>query len=95
MAGATGAIEIDFGAAPGGFEASVAVTGQTSIEATSFAEAFFMAEASTEHSLSDQTHAPLFIAITCGVPTAATGFTIYARSIERMIGKYKLRWVWL
>ncbi len=91
---ATGAIEIDFGSGLGSNEASVAVTGQTGILTTSSAEAWLMAEASTEHTLNDQTYAQLFMSLTCGVPTLATDFTIYARSTEKLTGKFKVRWVW-
>ena len=94
MASNTGTIEIDFGAAPGLCQQSVAVTGQTSISATSFAEAWLMSEASTNHTSSDQSWAAPFVAFTCGIPTAGTGFTIYATSTERLTGKFKLRWGW-
>ena len=89
-----GTIEIDFGTGTGSNEASVAVTGQASILTTHSAEAFFMREASTDHTVQDQSYAPVFISLTCGVPTAATGFTIYGRSEHKMTGKFKVRWVW-
>jgi len=92
---ATGTIEIDFGLGIGAFEAQVAVTGQTAILATSYAESWVMAEASTDHSVDDHKHFQMFVGLTCSVPTAATGFTIYARTTERMRGKWKIRWVWL
>ena len=47
MSSATGTATIDFGAVPGSNEASVAVTGQTSILATSKADAFIMADDTT------------------------------------------------
>jgi len=90
---AQGSIEIDFGA--GNNEASVAVTGQTAILSTSAAEAWMMAEASSEHTLNDQTYAAALMGITCGVPTDGVGFTIYARSTEKLNGKFKVRWVWV
>ncbi len=95
MAGATGAVEIDFGSGLGSNEASVAITGQSAILSTSYVESWMMAEASTEHTLGDQTYAQLFMSLTCGVPTDATGFTIYARSTEKLTGKFKIRWVWV
>ena len=94
MANGAGTTEIDFGANPGLCQQSIDVTGQASISATSNAEAWVMAEASTEHTANDQSWAPLFLALTCGIPTASTGFTIYATSTERLTGKFKLRWVW-
>lgn len=95
MATGQGTATIDFGAAPGGFEASVVVTGQASILATSKVEAYFMADDSTgDHTANDHRYAPLFIALTCGTPTAATGFTLYARALERMTGTFAVRFVW-
>ncbi len=95
MANATGTAEIDFGAFPGSNEASVIVTGQATISATSKCEAWVMADDSTtDHTAADHRYFPLFAVLTCGTPTAATSFTIYARSTEKLQGKYALRWVW-
>jgi hypothetical protein len=94
MASATGSIEIDFGTGTGSNEASVAVTGQSSILAVDNAEAWMMAEASTDHTADDHKYAALFIGLTCSPPTAGVGFTIYARSTEKLLGRYKVRWVW-
>ena len=95
MANGTGAATIDFGAAPGGNEASVAVTGQATISATSKAEAYIMADDTTaDHTASDHRYAAALFAPTCGTPSAGTGFTIYGRSLERLQGTFALRWVW-
>lgn len=94
MANGQGTIEIDFGGFPGSNEASVNVTGLTGIVSTQSAEAWIMAEPSSEHTVSDQQYASSLIGITCGIPTNNTGFTIYARSTEQMQGKFKLRYVW-
>jgi hypothetical protein len=91
----TGFSTIDFGAAPGSNEASVAVTGQASILVTSKAEAWVMADdTSADHTASDHRYFPALAALTCGTPTAATGFTIYARSPHKLTGQWKVRWVW-
>lgn len=96
MANGQGIAIIDFGAAPGSNEASVAVTGQAAIQATSKAEAYFMADDTTaDKTASDHRYAPCFINLICGTPTAAAGFTIYGRSTEKMQGTYKVRWVWV
>jgi hypothetical protein len=94
MASNTGTIEIDFGANPGLSEQTAVVTGQSAISATSNVEAWIMSEASTNHTANDQSWVTLFCALTCGIPTAATGFTIYAKSTEKLTGKFKIRWVW-
>lgn len=92
---ATGIAAIDFGAHPGSNEASVAVTGQTSILATSKVEAWIMADdTTTDHTASDHKYFAAFAALTCGTPTNAVGFTIYARSLEKLVGTFKVRWVW-
>lgn len=93
---ATGTATIDFGAHPGSNEASVTVTGQASILATSKVEAFVMGDdTSLDHTASDHRYLLTFAALSCGTPTAATGFTIYARSHEKLTGRFSLRWVWV
>jgi hypothetical protein len=94
MASATGTATIDFGAYPGSNEASVVISGQTTISATSAAEAYFMAETSGAHTPSDHSYVALFAALTCGIPTAATGFTIYATSEHKLQGTFSVHWVW-
>jgi len=90
-----GQSEIDFGAFPGNNEASVTVTGQTGILNTSSVEAFIMADdTTTDHTASDHKYLSVFIGLTCSTPVTATGFTIYARSLEKLQGKFKIRWVW-
>lgn len=84
---------IDFGA--GSNEASVAVTGQTAISATSKAEAFVMGNDTTsDHTANDHKYFPTFAGLTCGTPTATVGFTIYARSTEKLTGQWSIRWMW-
>jgi len=95
MASATGTATLNFGAFPGSQEASVAITGQAAITATSKAEAFFMADDSTtDHSVNDHRYVGLFARLICGTPTAGTGFTIHARSSQKLIGSFQVRWVW-
>lgn len=95
MANATGTATIDFGTAPGSNEASVAVTGQAAILSTSKADAFVMADdTSTDHTASDHRYFETFASLSCGTPTDATGFTIYARSHQKLTGTWTIRWVW-
>ena len=95
MASATGTATIDFGSAPGNNEASVAVTGQTTISATSKADAFVMADdTSVDHTAADHRYFEVFASLSCGTPVAGTGFTIYARSTQQLQGTWSLRWVW-
>jgi hypothetical protein len=88
-------VTIDFGGWPGSNEAQVAVTGQTAISVTSKADAFIMGDDSTtDHTASDHRYLACLVGLTCGTPTAGTGFTVYARSFEKLQGTYKLRVVW-
>lgn len=93
MASGQGTIEIDFGGGTGSNEASVAVTGLSSILSTNSAEAFIMYEASTDHTANDHAYADTLMGLTCGVPVDGVGFTIYARSVHKLTGKFKVRWV--
>lgn len=93
MSNATGTATIDFGT--GSNEASVNVTGQTSILATSKADAFVMSDDdSVDHTANDHRYFETFAALSCGTPTAGTGFTIHARSLQKLSGTWSIRWVW-
>jgi predicted glycoside hydrolase/deacetylase ChbG (UPF0249 family) len=95
MASGQGTATIDFGSDPGSNESSVDVTGEASISSTSKAEAYIMADDTTaDKTASDHRYVGLWLTLTCGTPVAATGFTIYGRSTERLQGTFKLRWVW-
>ena len=91
MAG-TGTTVIDFGAGSNEAQVLVAVP---EILATSFVESWVMGDdTSTDHTASDHRYFPVFASLTCGTPVAATGFTIYARSIEKLTGAWTVRYVW-
>lgn len=95
MSAGTGTATIDFGAFPGSNEASVSVTGQTSILGTSKAESFVMGDDTTsDHTASDHRYFSALVGLSCGTPSAGTGFTIYARSTEKLTGTFSVRWVW-
>lgn len=94
MASAQGTAILNFGGHPGSNEASIAVTGQGTISATSNAEAYVMAEIYSTHTANDHAYFAMLAKLTCGTPTAATGFTIYARSPEKLTGDFKVHWVW-
>lgn len=95
MATGQGTATLDFGAYPGSSEASVAVTGLSSISATSKAEAFLMADdTSSSHTASDHRYASILMGLTCGTPTAGTGFTIYGRALDKLQGTWTVRYVW-
>lgn len=93
MANGTGTAIIDFGT--GSNEASVVVTGITSISGTSKVDAFVMADDTTsDHTANDHKYFPIFVGLSCGAVVAGTGFTIYARSAEKLTGTWSVRYVW-
>ena len=95
MASGQGTASLDFGVFPGSNEASVAVTGQASILATSKAEAFIMGDdTSVDYTAADVRYLAVLVGLSCGTPTAATGFTIYGRSTEQLQGTIPVRFVW-
>ena len=76
--GAQGTATIDFGAYPGSNEASIAVTGQGSIDATtSLVEAWLALTASTDHTIGE--HLQDGPHVWAGTIVTSTGFTIYAK----------------
>lgn len=88
----TGTALIDFGS--GSNEAQVDVLAPE-ILATSKAESWVMADdTSIDHTAADHRYFPVFASLTCGTPTASTGFTIFARSIHKLTGKWTVRFVW-
>jgi hypothetical protein len=97
MANGQGTAIIDFGTmgGNGSNEAEIAVTGQTSILATSKVEAYIMADDTTsDHTASDHRYVTADLGLSCGTPTSAVGFTIYGRCRQKLTGKYNVRWVW-
>jgi len=95
MATGQGTATIDFGAYPGSNEASIAITGLTTISATSKAEAYIMADdTSANHTAADHRYIAALMGLTCGTPSAGVGFTIYARSTQKPQGAFTLRYVW-
>jgi hypothetical protein len=92
---ATGTATLDFGAA-GVFSnyTTVDVTGQGTILITSSVEAYMMADVTTGHT--DMEHILLPVKLVCSVPTASTGFTIYAYLGDTTAtGTYTVHWVWV
>jgi hypothetical protein len=51
-------------------------------------------DTTSDHTASDHRYVELWLNLTCGTPTAATGFTIYGRSTEKLTGQWAVRYVW-
>lgn len=94
MSAGTGSAVIDFDAYPGQNEASVTVSGVTAIVSTDHAEAWFMADATADHTPSDHRYAAALASLTCSPPVDGVGFTITATSIHKMQGTFKVHYVW-
>jgi len=90
-----GTATIDFGAYPGSNEASVAVIGQAGILAGSHVRVWVTRTTSADHTESDHAYLPEFASFVPGSIVAATGFTIYGRSIHKMQGTFTLNWAWI
>jgi hypothetical protein len=73
--GAQGQTTIDFGAFPGASDASVVITGQTGILASSLVEAWLRPEATADHSADE--HVVETLRVVAGNVVAGVGFTIY------------------
>lgn len=95
-AATNGTAIIDFGAHPGSNEALIAVTGQTAILTTSIANAYVLATAtSSNHTADDHKYFSAFAGLSTSAPSAGTGFTIYARSTQKLTGTWTINWSWI
>lgn len=91
----TGTATIDFGAFPPTDFATVAVTGQGSIIATSQVEVWIMGSTTTDNDEEDHMMAQHYMEVVPSIPRAGDGFDIYAFVLQgRTTGTYKLQWVW-
>lgn len=92
MATGIGTAVIDFGAGSNEAQVTVAVP---EILDTSKAESWVMGDdSSVDHTANDHRYFPAFASLTCGTPTAGVGFTIYARSLQKLTGAWTIRFVW-
>ena len=93
--GAQGTATIDFGAAPPTDYATIDVTGQGAILATSQAEAWFQGTTTVDSDEEDHLMAAFYCKCVCGIPVAGTGFTIYVLAeMGYTQNTYKIQWVW-
>lgn len=92
--GATGTVEIDFGAFPGSNFTESPTVLDAGITATSRINVSLSAElATTDHTSYDHVYAARFIALTY-VRYPGAGFFIMATSEHQLEGKYTLNWEW-
>jgi hypothetical protein len=74
--GASGTVSLTFGALPGSSDASVAVTGQSTIGSGSLPEAWVLPIATSDHTADE--HVAEGLRLYTGNVIAGTGFTVYA-----------------
>lgn len=95
---ATGSTIVDFGSAPGNTNATVAVTGQAGILATSKCEAWIDATlqaGAVGHSADEHSMFDAVAGVTCQNIVPGTGFTIVVAANMRVIQQFNLLWVWV
>ena len=93
MATGQGTVVLDFGVFPGSQEASVAFA-DVAVSAGSKVEAYVMASDSVgTHTANDHKYLGLFVEFT-GQPSAGVGGSIFGRSLQKMIGQFKIRYIW-
>jgi hypothetical protein len=80
--GAQGTATIDFGAFPGGSDATVTVTGQTGIVSGSVLQAWLVAQPTADHTADE--HRVETISVTCGNIVPNTSFDIYATNTSQL-----------
>jgi len=91
----TGTATLDFGPTPTD-EASVTITGQASILASSHIEAFFMGDTTADNGVDEHEEAGSLCPLVCGSVVAGTGFTIKAHSLAALgTGLFNVRWAWI
>lgn len=82
--GSQGQTTVDFGTFPGSAMASVAITGQAGIIASSLVEAWLMPALTADHSADEHLVEPIVVRASQADIIAGTGFTIYATSDNRL-----------
>lgn len=90
--GQRGVAIVDFGVT-GGSDATVTVTGQTTISAQHVPHACVAAIATTDHTADE--HLVEELAVRCGAAVPGVGFTIYMRTQNlKLTGRWSVAWSW-
>jgi hypothetical protein len=90
---ATGTATLDFGATPVD-EGSVDVTGLNGLTSSTFIEAFFMRETTTDNGADEHEEAASLCPLNCEF-LSASSFRIHAHPLAALgLGTFKLRWVY-
>jgi hypothetical protein len=90
----SGTVTLDFGS--GSNEASVVVGSQTEILSTAKVNLGVNADSTSgNHTASDHKWFLQFCSLTASTPVNATGFTIYARSVHKLVGTWVVQYNWI
>jgi hypothetical protein len=95
---ATGTAILNFGtAAQKTVDASVVVTGQTSIASGSHVEAFLQGDTTADHSSDEHVMLCDMLKLSCSDIIAGTGFTIYGIYDHQsgLSGNVSVHWAWI
>jgi hypothetical protein len=93
--GAQGSANLNFGAAPGTSQVSVAVTGQTSLVASSSIQAYIQGNDITpDHTAYEHQFLGRYVNCLISDVIAGTGFTIQSMTELRLRGIVTVRWKW-
>ncbi len=91
----TGEATLSFGSTPTN-EATVTITGQTSILTTSKVQCWIMGATTSDNNESSHLFGGISINLVSSIPVASTGFTIYASTIVGYVtGDFKVKWSWI
>lgn len=91
----SGEATISFGSTPTN-EGTVTVTGQGSILTTSKVKAWVMGATTADNDENAHLFGGLVINVVSNIPTAATGFTLYATTLAGYVtGDFKVKWEWI
>lgn len=91
----SGTATLNFGAFPGSNEAFTTVTGQTAITSATVVTVQVAGSGSSgSHTSNDHRYFAALVGLTHGTPTDGDGFTIYARSAEKMQGTFLVQWAY-
>lgn len=90
-----GTATLDFGSSPA-TEASVTVTGQSSITSSSRVKAWVMGKSTATNTVSDHQFAAVALRFSVSQPTSGIGFTITAYCVVGEVsGQFNIEWEWV
>lgn len=90
----TGTSVLNFGSGSGNSQASVAITGQGSIGAGSYVEAWLSSTPHADHNVDEMKVLALHLGVLAHTIIAGVGFTITGTNEINLTGQVNVSWVW-